>query len=799
MKIAIVAPSPVPFTVGGAENLFWGLQTYLNQHTPHDCELIKLPSPEQDFWSLLDSYERFTRLDLSYFDAVISTKYPAWMVHHPKHIVYMQHKLRGLYDTYRYCGKPLTREARSAPVRALLEWMTTVDPAAAPGTGLLEELFARLAKIRREAAAASEFEFPGPLARRVVHFMDDIALDPGRIHRYAAISSTVSQREAYFPESVPVHVVHHPSNGRGFHCGADDYLFTASRLDGPKRIGLLVEAMRHVTSDIRLLIAGTGPCESDLRDQAVGDPRIEFLGFINDGEMADYYANALAVPYVPLEEDYGLITVEAMMSAKPVLTTLDSGGPKELVQDGVTGLLSPAEPKELAARIDALCDDRVRAREMGRNAREVALRISWGNVVSILLGEDAEAPGRAQRKRRVKIVLASTFPVYPPRGGGQARIFNLYSALGQWCDTEIVSLAPHEVAASYAELTETVTEYRVPRSRTHAWLEAEMGRSVGWLPISDIASIRLTEHSPEYLDVLAKRCRDADFVVASHPFLFNACQHARRACPIWFEAHNVEFELKREMLTGRSVAEDLLADVFQVESACWREAAVVFACSSRDLDTMKRLYGESDAKKCVVPNGTALDTLPLLQTTERTALKSRLNIAGRSVVLFVGSWHPPNLQAARHIMEFARELPDILFILAGSCGNAFDRKKLPRNVLATGELSAAELKTAFATADLAVNPMISGSGTNLKILDYMACGLPVLSTPFGARGLSDAAQDCLTIADIADFPRRIRAMLARPDPETDRKARAAREEMERAYSWAAIARDFYRWLSENVL
>jgi glycosyltransferase involved in cell wall biosynthesis len=799
MKIAIVAPSPVPFTVGGAENLFWGLQTHLNQHTPHDCELIKLPSPEQDFWSLLDSYERFACLDLSHFDAVISTKYPAWMVRHPRHIVYMLHKLRGLYDTYHYCGKPLTPEARSAPVRALLDWMSEVDRAIAPGVDVIEELFARLVEIRQDAAAAGEFEFPGPLARRVVHFMDDIALEPGRVHRYAAISSTVKGREAYFPDSVPVHVAHPPSNGRGFHCGADDYLFTVSRLDGPKRIGLLVEAMGHVRSDIRLLIAGTGPSETDLRDQAADDPRIEFLGFVNDSEVVDYYANALAVPFVPLEEDYGLITVEAMMSAKPVLTTLDSGGPTELVEDGVSGFISPAEPEELAARINALCNDRARAREMGRNGRDVALQVSWENVASVLLGEDAPAPVPARKKRKTRIVLASTFPIYPPRGGGQTRIFNLYSALGQWCDTEVVSLAPHETTASYARISETVTEYRVPRSRTHAWLEAEMGRSIDWLPIDDVAAIRLTEHSPQYLDVLSRRCRDADFVVVSHPFLFHACQSTRGDCPLWYEAHNVEFELKRELLGGRPVGEDLLADVFEVESACWRESAVVFACSSDDLDTMEQLYGESDAKRCVVPNGTAMDALPLLEEAEHAELKSRLDIAGRPVVLFVGSWHPPNLEAARHVMDFAREMPDVLFILAGSSGNAFDRRNLPRNVLATGELTAAELKTAFATADLAVNPMIAGSGTNLKILDYMASGLPVVSTPFGVRGLSDAAKACVTIAGIGDFPRHIRALLARSDRGLDRTARTAREEMERSYSWTAVARNFHQWLSENVL
>src|SRR5437763_1442360 len=100
VKIAVVAPCPVPYAVGGAEKVWWGLVTHLNDHTLHQADLIKLPSPEGDLRSLLASYEQFAKLDLSGFDLVVSGKYPAWMVDHPRHVVYMLHRLRGLYDAY---------------------------------------------------------------------------------------------------------------------------------------------------------------------------------------------------------------------------------------------------------------------------------------------------------------------------------------------------------------------------------------------------------------------------------------------------------------------------------------------------------------------------------------------------------------------------------------------------------------------------------------------------------------------------------------------------------------------------
>ncbi len=56
MKIALVAPSAVPFTPGGAERLWWGLTNYVNRHTGHAMELIKLPSPERNLWEIVQSY-----------------------------------------------------------------------------------------------------------------------------------------------------------------------------------------------------------------------------------------------------------------------------------------------------------------------------------------------------------------------------------------------------------------------------------------------------------------------------------------------------------------------------------------------------------------------------------------------------------------------------------------------------------------------------------------------------------------------------------------------------------------------
>lgn len=158
--IAIVSPSPVPFVNGGIENLTWSLAGYLNGAGDVHVELIKVPSPEYDFESLMTSYERFSLLDLTHFDSIISVKYPAWMVRHPDHRIYMAHCLRGLYDTYPeqqmgWCEYVRQRRTGVQQLR-ILRWV--IDGAGADTVESLQTLTYRLGNC---VASGDGTEMPG--------------------------------------------------------------------------------------------------------------------------------------------------------------------------------------------------------------------------------------------------------------------------------------------------------------------------------------------------------------------------------------------------------------------------------------------------------------------------------------------------------------------------------------------------------------------------------------------------------------------------------------------------------------
>ena len=381
MNIAIVAPSPVPLMIGGAENLWWGLLQHLNRHTPHHADLIKLPTPERNFWEIVDSYRNWAGLDVTGYDLVISGKYPAWMVAHPRHVCYLLHPLRGLYDTYPEHW-PERCESKDPEVRALVETLER------PGDDreLLDECFSRLDVLRRRADLPEElFALPGPLIRQVVHLLDRIGRSDRAITRSVALSETVARRPGYFEHPDRVPVAHAPTQLDGLHRGRGRYLFTVSRLDAPKRIDLLIRAMEHVRGSTELLIAGTGPQEPALRALAAGDPRIRFTGFLNDVQLADAYAGARVVLFAPSQEDYGYITLEAMLSGKPVITTVDAGGPTELVTPGVTGLIADPDPASIGAAINVLLRKPLMARKMGRAGERQSRTITWDAAVATLL------------------------------------------------------------------------------------------------------------------------------------------------------------------------------------------------------------------------------------------------------------------------------------------------------------------------------------------------------------------------------------------------------------------------------
>jgi glycosyltransferase involved in cell wall biosynthesis len=346
LKRIAVCTSQVPFVWGGAEILAETLARELSKRD-WPVEIVRIPfrwNPKEEIlkgylaWRLID----LTEAEDQPIDLVIATKFPSFAVHHPHKITWLVQQFRQVYDLF---GTEYSHFTTSPEDERLRQLIRQID------TRILAES-QRLFAISRNVA--------------------------GRLAHYNGLRA-----ETLYPP--PRHEGLYHNDGYG------DYVLSVSRLDLLKRVNIIIEAMAHVRTEARLLIVGRGPEWERLKDLArqrgVSD-RVEFLGQVNDGQLLDLYANCFAVFYGPRDEDYGLATVEAFKSQKPVLTALDSGGVLEFVEEGATGyIVSPNEPRQLADCIDRLYSNRTLCHQLGGAGFDKVYSITWDATVSKLLDE----------------------------------------------------------------------------------------------------------------------------------------------------------------------------------------------------------------------------------------------------------------------------------------------------------------------------------------------------------------------------------------------------------------------------
>lgn len=334
MKVAIVTTRSVHGTAGGAERFYDALLEAFQQagHTAHE---LTVPAEEPDFATIKRNYLACYDLDVAGYDMVVSTKAPTWLIRHPRHVCYLVHTIRVFYDMF-----------------------NTAFPAATP------ELHVQ---------------------RQLIHNLDSAALAPPRCKAVFSIGNEVSERLRAW-NHIHAEVLHPPLWGNRFHAGSmGNYVLLPGRLHPWKRVDLAIRTMQHVKSPLRLVITGTGEAEAELRLLAAGDPRIEFRGRVADDELVDLYANALAVLFTPLREDYGYVTLEAFASSKPVVTCSDSGEAAVIVGRAKGGFVTAPQPIAIASTLDRLCDNQGLAQEMGALGHTWVSGLTWQNVVARLI------------------------------------------------------------------------------------------------------------------------------------------------------------------------------------------------------------------------------------------------------------------------------------------------------------------------------------------------------------------------------------------------------------------------------
>jgi glycosyltransferase involved in cell wall biosynthesis len=341
----LICTTQVPFTAGGAESHVEGLRHALVA-AGYRAEVVALPFKWYPPTEIMRGAMAWRMLDLSAangqpVDMVIGMKFPAYLVAHERKVLWILHQYRAAYNLWGTPFDDLSTYPEGVRVR---EWIKHCD----------ERFIPEARKVFANSRA---------VAQRLKHY------------------NRIESEPLYHPP---------PFADRLQNFEQGDYVFYPSRLEPQKRQELLIEAMRFVTTPVKVIFAGgSGDAhhyETLIKQNSVAD-RVTMRGFVSEDELVQLYGNALGVCYLPFDEDYGYVTLEGMLSGKPVVVARDGGGATEFIEHDSEGLVVEPEPRAIAEALDALFTDRARAQSMGARGRDKikAMNLSWHTVVEKLI------------------------------------------------------------------------------------------------------------------------------------------------------------------------------------------------------------------------------------------------------------------------------------------------------------------------------------------------------------------------------------------------------------------------------
>jgi len=373
--------------------------------------------------------------------------------------------------------------------------------------------------------------------------------------------------------------------------------------------------------------------------------------------------------------------------------------------------------------------------------------------------------------------------VTPVTGGGPLRVFNLNKNVACSIPVRQFSLRPTYIMRSAGR--DILKSQEIIHGKNY--VETCVSNPLVYPAIYLLYKLSLPSDIvlPYYLNIfrnknLEKWLTKTEIVQFEHPWLYNFIKNRKRDHVLVASSHNCE---ARFLLTQSRRIREFLMDV---ERESIESADAVFAVSENDVEEFHNFLKVNKKDSIfIIPNGVDCKKYRPPSPSERVDAKKQLGLSGKQVVLFTGSIHKPNSEALEIILSNIApntDDHDIVFLIVGGVGEG---RKSKDNVLFTGYTR--DVDVFLRASDLAINPLISGSGTSLKILEFMAAGLPVISTPVGARGFNIKHREQAVITSTTDFSNWIQEVLTDRDLY-DSLSLNGRVFVENNFDWQAISK-----------
>jgi len=391
-----------------------------------------------------------------------------------------------------------------------------------------------------------------------------------------------------------------------------------------------------------------------------------------------------------------------------------------------------------------------------------------------------------------QVLVLDMQPIDPPIGGGRLRLLGLYHNLGENFSTKYIGSYdwPGENYRDHF-LSESLREVDIPLSNNHFIECKKLQEKINGKTIIDSTFPQLAHLSPEYMDYVRSEVINADVVIFSHPWVYPLVKDLLNKATqiVIYDSHNVEGYLRYTLLNDNGLGTEIVRNVVKTEYELCHFVDVVFACSFEDCVLFNKIYNVPFTKLKIVPNGVFTEKVKPVSQKEKLLIKQNLGLEEKKAAIFIGSNYPPNVEASLFIInELTPAIPELVFIIAGGVGEVVDKNIMNKlkNIKITGFLNEEEKISYLKASDIAINPMFSGSGTNIKMFDYMAAGLPILSTKIGSRGIETETNNAIQIGTKDNIIEKL-TELYQDGEKLLAMSQSARKFVEDKYSWEKIS------------
>lgn len=401
--------------------------------------------------------------------------------------------------------------------------------------------------------------------------------------------------------------------------------------------------------------------------------------------------------------------------------------------------------------------------------------------------------------RKKLLIVMPYVNIYPPRTGGMLRCFNLFIEYNKIYDTTILIQQEKSAFLACRELYPEVRPEQVvsacdfPHRKDifdllgsrfsttfrYRYLVRDISKS------ADSSFLDLVSA----LDWLAKE-KTFDVIVLENLSLTPAAAYFKRAfngAKLVFDSYNVDSNLVMEEFKKGNATKQQVEAIERQEKDLYKEIDMILCCSEDDLVDFVKLNNNRLKSSLVVPNG--VDTVLFnFEPGQKTGKENQL--------LFCGSLnYAPNKEGLLWFYEqvwpiVVKAQPDVRLTIVGRGDDgSYEKLKQHPNIHFVGEVN--DLSPYYHNNVVSIVPLLTGSGTRLKILEAMAFGTAVISTTIGAKGINYTDGQNIVIADSAtDFAERLLTMAA-DVAFCEHLSNQARNLVEKQYSWTAIGKKLH--------